>query len=353
MRDAPPSSRRDHERVHALPRYRKEPARVLSLARNPGNRGELLLRRAPVLLRLQWNRQGLGSEASRRRAITMQGTTRLTSRDVALLVLAQVYRGLSPKEAAWLCTCAEKRIRRRLLRLFRAGYLSRMQTPLLTGIGRAPFRYLPSNPGRRVIAERRSCPIADVRPITDVILAPHAHEVRDVQILLHGSAVKSKFHFNTVAEWKPFADTPDLDEQLTTACVRPDAALCMATSKSAVLFFLEVDRGHQTLRVSSATQRSVRDKLQLYCALYDSNRWKRWEEWFGRTFTGFRVLYVTGSVKRAEEVVAVAREIPDCCSVWAAARTELQASPMGSVWLANDRQGRVPLVEKVVRATVA
>src|SRR3989344_5492617 len=106
--------------------------------------------------------------------------TRLTYRDYIVIEAAHLYRGLSPAEAASLFFTCERVARRRLLLLHQAGYLDRVQTPLHSGIGRAPFRYVPSNEGRRVIAERRECGVQDVRPMRDEPTTAHTRTIRDV-----------------------------------------------------------------------------------------------------------------------------------------------------------------------------
>ena len=178
----------------------------------------------------------------------------------------------------------------------------------------------------------------------------HTRTIRDVVLMFHVAAIRAGFDFRTVTEWKPFKDTPTIEQQLSpTERIRPDGVMCISSKNAGTLLFLEVDRGHQTLQKSTVTQRSLREKLALYCRLFDSNQWKRWERYLDRAFSGFRVLYVTDTTDRAIEIARVVRELPDCGFVWVTDKDAMNGDLLHApVCLVSDGEQRAALLQKTL-----
>lgn len=83
-----------------------------------------------------------------------------------------------------------------------------------------------------------------------------------------------------------------------------------------LLFFLEVDRGTETLVSKNPLVKDIRNKIVGYQEIFSAKRYKDFERSFGHDFKGFRSLFVSTSEKRFEQLNRLIRGIPQTDFVW-------------------------------------
>lgn len=117
----------------------------------------------------------------------------------------------------------------------------------------------------------------------------------------------------------------------------PDAviALSNAAGKSA-LFFLEVDRGTESLTV-------LRRKVELYSTWHVGNTFFR--PTFATATRGFRVLFVLPNATRLEQLLQLTAAEPEPRIFWCTTLDQARAAAvLGPVWRVSGCEDRCPLV---------
>ena len=84
----------------------------------------------------------------------------------------------------------------------------------------------------------------------------------------------------------------------------------------ALLFFLEVDMGSETLICSKKKTNNIHHKILCYQELYRSGHYKSLEEIFGSTFKGFRLLFLTDSEARTAALCRFAQATQNSDFIW-------------------------------------
>lgn len=88
------------------------------------------------------------------------------------------------------------------------------------------------------------------------------------------------------------------------------------TQNRSLLFFLEIDRGTETLVSRNPLVKDIRNKIIGYQEIFSTKIYKNFERSFGSDFKGFRVLFVSASEKRFEQINRLIRGIPQTDFVW-------------------------------------
>jgi len=98
----------------------------------------------------------------------------------------------------------------------------------------------------------------------------------------------------------------------------PDGIFSITHKKQnkSLLFFLEVDRGTETLVSKNPLVKDIRNKIVGYQEIFSAKSYKNFDRNFGHDFKGFRVLFVSASEKRFEQINRLIRRIPQTDFVW-------------------------------------
>lgn len=129
----------------------------------------------------------------------------------------------------------------------------------------------------------------------------------------------------------------------------PDGVICLTNVKTGKksLCFLEVDRGGTTLKKLGGRDKNVQTKISGYVSFWDCGNYKKYDEYFGCAFSGFRLLWITENQKRLESVfdLCVLEKSGDL--VWFASLSEiLEKGAFGEVWTVPGKNGRQKLVKE-------
>jgi hypothetical protein len=101
-------------------------------------------------------------------------------------------------------------------------------------------------------------------------------------------------------------------------CLKPDAAfsICDASQGKTVLFFLEVDRGTETLASLKRGPGDIRQKILNYGMCFDAGDYKKYESLWDCKLKGFRLLFITDNVARLSALCTLVQEMPPSDYIW-------------------------------------
>jgi hypothetical protein len=119
------------------------------------------------------------------------------------------------------------------------------------------------------------------------------------------------------------ADNPLLQERFATdetfenvRIMIPDGVFTISHQEKALLFFLEVDMGTETLASSKPGAGDVRQKILNYQSLFRTGHYKRYEKIFDAEFNGFRLLFLTNSLSRSKKIGELVQAMPPSDFIW-------------------------------------
>jgi hypothetical protein len=149
----------------------------------------------------------------------------------------------------------------------------------------------------------------------------HLHHVQAViahlkiQFLAHNSPFLPPGFSNLSVVTNPQSGRAEPQRIIT---LTPDAAFVirdMAQAK-AVLFFLEVDRGTETLASPKRESTDIRQKILNYGMCFDAGAYKKYESLWNCELNGFRLLFVTDSVARLSTLCSLIQAMPPSDYIW-------------------------------------
>lgn len=106
------------------------------------------------------------------------------------------------------------------------------------------------------------------------------------------------------------------------------------TENKSLLFFLEADCGSEPLASSERHLKDVRQKIANYGSYFDNIRYKRYEEFWNCRLNGFRLLFLTNSLSRLNNLCRLVREMPPSEFIWLAqSQAMLKEGVSGNIWI--------------------
>lgn len=121
------------------------------------------------------------------------------------------------------------------------------------------------------------------------------------------------------------ADKPLILERLSTVedpedtyIMIPDGVFTVNKKErqKTLLFFLEADRGTESLEKTKPTPGDIHHKIISYQTLFHSNRYKRYERIFDAKLNGFRLLFLTTGSVRAKSICNIVQAMPPSDFIW-------------------------------------
>lgn len=248
------------------------------------------------------------------RTITKRQSGELTERDVEVICDLYRYRYLSSEQVARLHFQSQQTANRRLRFLLSQDYLKFFTVPAIPerifGLAKA---------GAEIVAEHLSVESSDLRwshPLKvprDHYFMKHFLQVTDFRINLANSAQKRDIkllgfipeyytdktdHGKSKKHIRDFIiDAINPSERLSHT---PDGVFALEKDAKSALFFLEMDRGTETV---SSPDKGVLKALKFYLNYWNDGKYQRYREDFEcGEFKGFRVLLVTTSPVRIENI---------------------------------------------------
>jgi hypothetical protein len=219
--------------------------------------------------------------------------TRITSRDIAILVDMYHYRYLRFSQLARLHFPSEKSAYHRLKKLIDGGYLKTFYAPAI------PERifYL-TTPGAKLVAAELQTDLEDLswyrytKQPKDYYFLRHFLSINGFRILLTKACQESAIHLpGFIPEYigektkqgyvkKYIRDTvPDVAKRGVEYSHTPDAVFALEKDGNAALFFLEIDRG---VEVVGDPEKGLLKAIVFYLNYWTSQKWQRYQQDFHR-----------------------------------------------------------------------
>jgi len=129
----------------------------------------------------------------------------------------------------------------------------------------------------------------------------------------------------------------------------PDAVVCVTnvSEKKKALFFLEMDRETTTLKKIGGKDKNVQTKIKAYGALWASENFKRYNEIFDYSFSGFRLLWVALTQRRIDAVSKFCSQEYLGDSAWLSTISEIESKGVFSkIWTVPDNAKKRNLVKE-------
>jgi DNA-binding Lrp family transcriptional regulator len=248
---------------------------------------------------------------------------KITDRDIRVVHSVYKYKYLSASQIQRLHFPSETTRNRRLRRITDEGLIESFQ---ILNIAERIFRL--ATDGARLVASRLGVEPDDLlwtrslKKPKDYYFMRHLIKLNDVRIVLekatHDGPVElrgfipeyygKKERAGTVSKYvrDMTFDIANPHEELPHT---PDAVFCLEKNGRPALFFLEVDRGTETL---SNPQKGVLKMIRFYLSYLAQDGYAGYSEDFktDEPFDSFRALIVTNSRKRAENMRSAASSLP-------------------------------------------
>lgn len=251
--------------------------------------------------------------------------TRLTERDQAVVRALYAYRYLTSSQVARLLFPSQQTANRRLRALLQLGFVTYFEVPAV------PERiYRLTRQGAELVARQKETPFEELRYWSVNTHAPkdyyfmrHFIAASDFRMALEAACRRAGVEVLFLPEWLAQREGQAIRRHITSRSAwgdvllkgerelvhTPDAAIVLRwPSGGAALFFLEVDRGTETL---SNPRRGVRKMVRSYLSSLHEGDYRRYERFAGGgPLRGFRVLFVTTSERRLENTRERLLDVP-------------------------------------------
>jgi Replication-relaxation len=234
---------------------------------------------------------------------------KLTERDIAVIFSVYKYRFLSATQIEKLHFPSKRTTWRRIQALLELGFLKAFSVPNI------PERlYYIDKKGAEIIAIEMHVDIEDVgwhkytRQPKDYYFLKHFMSINDFRILLTQACEENAINLlGFIPEYigdktpegyvkKYIRDkVSDITYSATDYSHTPDAVFALEKEGRPALFFLEVDRGTETITNS---ERGFLKCIMFYLNYWTGTAWLRYREDFKQEFQTFRLLIVTTSQER-------------------------------------------------------
>jgi hypothetical protein len=234
---------------------------------------------------------------------------KLTERDIAVILSVYKYRFLCATQIEKLHFPSKRTAWRRIQALLELGFIKAFSVPNI------PERlYYIDKKGAEIIAIELHVDLEDVewhkhtRAPKDYYFLKHFMAINDFRILLTQACEASAINLLGFIPEYIGDKTPegyvkkyirervsDISFSTLTHSHTPDAVFALEKEGKSALFFLEVDRGTETV---SDAERGFLKCILFYLNYWSGTEWKRYFEDFKREFDTFRLLVVTTSQER-------------------------------------------------------
>ncbi len=117
----------------------------------------------------------------------------------------------------------------------------------------------------------------------------------------------------------------------------------MEPEKKALLFFLEVDMGTETLASMDRNPKDIRQKILRYQDLFRSGSYKEYERVFDSAFNGFRLLFLVNHVDRMNSLCRLVQEMSPSDFIWLTDQREMFSHGLSAnIWARGGRNQDPP-----------
>ena len=215
-------------------------------------------------------------------------------RDMRIFNYLAIFGFLKADQIASLTKSNIKIIQRRLKMMFRNGFLNRISLPSFK-LGSNAFLYFLGPRAESLLNIQASRPRLNNQT---------SHQLRnnDIMIKVICSARNAGIECAILPE--------HLIRQAEQRLI-PDGSFCLTRKNKSALFMLESDEGTESM-ISPTFNDDIENKFLSYKAAFEENSIKFYEDYFGKKFNRFRLLYVVKNRRRIESIKKLLEEKNYC-----------------------------------------
>jgi len=257
----------------------------------------------------------------------------LKEKDYEILKTIAEYRILTAHQAAILLDRNKQALRRKLTLLEKHGFLLTQFHELGRRQGRPEKLFSLTEQGINLL---KSQGFLTEKTPCEKVLAESISSV-DHQLmtnwfwihLIHLERVHERICVEFLSDTSPFLPEVEsgycfiTDSVFDTArkqLFTPDGVFIIrdTAENKTLLFFLEVDCGSETLASPERHIKDVRQKVKNYSSYFDNIGYQRYEEFWNCRLNGFRLLFLTNTLLRLNNLCRLVREMPPSDFIWLA-----------------------------------
>ena len=255
-------------------------------------------------------------------------TSRLTKNDKELLTLIGEYQALTIKQLSILSRRSAQVVRRRIRSLTKEELITSKMHGYERDRGRPEDLFLLTEKGMALTDE--GIPSSHA-PDTGKYSLPSNHLLLVNWFRIHLLQIERRIPQLSVKYLAPnsysrawnkgdsSSASPTNSKPKKTAEFIPDGIFSitnMEPEKKALLFFLEVDMGTETIVSQNWPPKDIRQKILNYQTLFQNGNYKRYESVFNSTFNGFRLLFLVNSPARLTSLCGLVRQMRPSDFIW-------------------------------------
>jgi hypothetical protein len=238
----------------------------------------------------------------------------ITVRDIAILLDLYHYRYLSFSQLVRLHFPARDSAYKRLVILKRAGFVKTFNAPAIT----ERIFHL-DNQGAKLVAAELDTEVAELswyrysKTPKDYYYLRHFLAINDFRILLTQACVETPITLlGFIPEYigektKQGHVKKYLRDSVKEYSHTPDGVFALEKDGNTAIFFLEIDRGLETV---SDPEKGFMKCVIFYLNYFVARKYERYETDFGKSFKSFRALVITPSDKRLQHMREAVSNFP-------------------------------------------
>jgi len=132
------------------------------------------------------------------------------------------------------------------------------------------------------------------------------------------------------------------DSGLSSSLI-PDGIFSLSNTQQnrALLFFLEVDMGTETLSSSRTETKNVRKKILAYQHIFREMLYKKFENSLQASFTGFRTLFLADTTTRLKQLCQLTQSIRSTDFIWLTDKESLFSNGISDrIWVKGGKEDK-------------
>jgi hypothetical protein len=258
----------------------------------------------------------------------------IASGDIKILSVIAEYKFLTTEQISILCQRSIPVIRRRLRDLSKKCLISIQERVFGKGVGRKEYVIIISEEGLLMLKSKGILSL-HANYITDKTSSLNfiEHDLLVNWFLIHLTQIErsnNRFQvfilttsshnltqgdFNRPLTMERFSND-DKSGKINTMI--PDGVFTITDKKAkkALLFFLEVDMGTETLASPTLSPGDIKQKINNYQSLFKYGTYDRYSNIVNNKFNGFRLLFLTDTVNRKESICHLVQSMPPSDFIW-------------------------------------
>lgn len=247
----------------------------------------------------------------------------ITKTDMDALYSICDFRAISISQLALLCNTSQQMLRRKIRTFEKQGLIETTSRGFGKGMGRPEKVVFLSFVGLKYLQDSGMVDknvSMEERSVINSRVVEHQLMLNWIRLYLmqlgHGNGDLSLDFLSPALHTESYRI--GIDNKRIGSSLIPDGIFSITNrgQNKSLLFFLEVDRGTETLVSKNPLVKDIRNKIVGYQEIISAKTYKDFERSFGHDFKGFRVLFVSASEKRFEQINRLIRGIPQTDFVW-------------------------------------